>query len=599
MMVVAVQHLGLASLAVLPLVVVAWCLRRWMPRHAILRYDVDRWLAVALVCLLPWQALCVHYLPMEQLTSLERPRRASPTANESTVTIPLTASANSSWSSGNSMELLPPTSAPASVPETRPIQGPFSGAWVAAAFVIYVIGLVTSLVVLAVRVGLTWRMLRNCVAMDFPKGSPAIARLRELGRVRLLESTALAAPACVRLPRLLAIVLPAGSVRQLNAEAVECVLEHESVHLVRRDWLFSALRYLYHTLFWFHPGVWYLAKQMQDDCELSCDALVVHRTGLRRTYAETLLHFHDPNSRQADLLLANQFYSVRSLSRRLRMLVHSRSQVSRRSRRMMIGALALASLCLCGWQAHLVAAAGLHDTVEERDQAEHRRAKSRKRVKTEIRARKEGRSATSLYSHLTQAFQLHGMSPGSWITNQETVVHARDAEWQAGTLMAKDVYVNLPEGSELRAELTARDLVVDPSGDHPMIYADGASVTVFDEQGQARFRSDPEMNDLIVEITIAEEVTIRLRRKQPDGKDLPVRLVVDLTSGIPEQEDQPPHNTVRYAVLESEGNDPFRIKMQWIYNLAQLEKDAENEASKLSPSELSSVRFRAARLGED
>ena len=77
------------------------------------------------------------------------------------------------------------------------------------------------------------------------------------------------------------------------------VLMHELAHVRARATGCSTLaaRALC-ALFWFHPGVWWIARALRDDCELACDDRVI-AAGVRRSdYAELLVNVADAPSRE-------------------------------------------------------------------------------------------------------------------------------------------------------------------------------------------------------------------------------------------------------------------------------------------------------------
>src|SRR5690606_34958506 len=56
---------------------------------------------------------------------------------------------------------------------------------------------------------------------------------------------------------------------------VEAAILHELVHVKRHDYLINAAQHVVETLFFFHPSVWWLSRQVRAQRELSCDQAVV------------------------------------------------------------------------------------------------------------------------------------------------------------------------------------------------------------------------------------------------------------------------------------------------------------------------------------
>lgn len=84
------------------------------------------------------------------------------------------------------------------------------------------------------------------------------------------------------------VVLPSTAMTW-SADQVRIVLLHELGHVRANDWAFNLAARLVCALYWFHPGVWWAARSLRDDCELACDDRVI-AAGVRRSdYAELLV----------------------------------------------------------------------------------------------------------------------------------------------------------------------------------------------------------------------------------------------------------------------------------------------------------------------
>jgi len=85
-----------------------------------------------------------------------------------------------------------------------------------------------------------------------------------------------------------AVVLPAPFERMDESyqRAIAC---HELLHVARRDWLLNLLEELVLTLFWFHPAVWWVIRNIRLVREQVVDRDVVELTGARRPYLLALL----------------------------------------------------------------------------------------------------------------------------------------------------------------------------------------------------------------------------------------------------------------------------------------------------------------------
>jgi len=120
---------------------------------------------------------------------------------------------------------------------------------------------------------------------------------RGADRVRLVESSEVASPACAGLVRRVVIV-PAGARAPARGEApaiapgvLEWALRHELVHLERGDAWAALFQSAVTALLWFHPAAWWLSSEIGRLRELSCDRQVVEGSGRRRSYALALLEY--------------------------------------------------------------------------------------------------------------------------------------------------------------------------------------------------------------------------------------------------------------------------------------------------------------------
>ncbi len=84
------------------------------------------------------------------------------------------------------------------------------------------------------------------------------------------------------------IVMPAIA-RSWDDAQRRIVMLHELSHVHAGDWAFNVAARMVCALYWFHPGVWWVARGLHDDCELACDDRVI-ASGVRRSdYAELLV----------------------------------------------------------------------------------------------------------------------------------------------------------------------------------------------------------------------------------------------------------------------------------------------------------------------
>jgi bla regulator protein blaR1 len=152
---------------------------------------------------------------------------------------------------------------------------PLSLLWAAGAFVV------------ALRWFMAWRAADSIVRAARPvPGSPLDARVTE----EAIE------PAVARVFHPV-VLLPSALLGRLTPEQLGAVLAHEREHIERHDNLTAHLHRLVQTLFWFHPLVWWIGRQMLEERENACDEAVLEHGHDARLYAEGILavcrHCHE------------------------------------------------------------------------------------------------------------------------------------------------------------------------------------------------------------------------------------------------------------------------------------------------------------------
>ncbi|HEV8128594.1 MAG TPA: M56 family metallopeptidase, partial [Candidatus Eisenbacteria bacterium] len=84
------------------------------------------------------------------------------------------------------------------------------------------------------------------------------------------------------------LLLPVGA-RGWTREQLRIVFLHEVAHVARHDAVGLLLGRIATSVFWFHPLVWKLARVARQECERSCDDLVIAAGERATDYAEHLL----------------------------------------------------------------------------------------------------------------------------------------------------------------------------------------------------------------------------------------------------------------------------------------------------------------------
>ena len=126
---------------------------------------------------------------------------------------------------------------------------------------------------------LAWRAANSLVRAARPApGAPPDARITDAD----IE------PAVARIFHPV-VLLPAALLGRLSDPEMNAVLAHEHEHIARRDNLKASIHRLVETLFWFHPAVWWIGRQMLEERERACDERVLENGHDRGDYAAGIL----------------------------------------------------------------------------------------------------------------------------------------------------------------------------------------------------------------------------------------------------------------------------------------------------------------------
>lgn len=99
------------------------------------------------------------------------------------------------------------------------------------------------------------------------------------------------------------IVLPAWAVQELSTEELQTVVLHEAAHLQRWDDWTNLLQKIVRALLFFHPAVWWIDNRLSMEREMSCDDMVLARSGSARQYAACLVSLAEKTHAHRSLAL--------------------------------------------------------------------------------------------------------------------------------------------------------------------------------------------------------------------------------------------------------------------------------------------------------
>ena len=114
-----------------------------------------------------------------------------------------------------------------------------------------------------------------------------------------------------------AILLPVSIVTELSTDHIEAIIAHELAHVKRFDHVVAAMQAVIETFLFFHPGVWWLSRQIRVEREHCCDELAAHILGDTPRYARALLELESKRSRFGSYALSVHDGNLLSRIRRL------------------------------------------------------------------------------------------------------------------------------------------------------------------------------------------------------------------------------------------------------------------------------------------
>jgi beta-lactamase regulating signal transducer with metallopeptidase domain len=141
-------------------------------------------------------------------------------------------------------------------------------------------------------------------------------RLRLARAVEVLESTLVHTPVVLGYFRPV-ILLPMCLLTDLPVAQLESILAHELAHVRRHDYLANLLQTLVETLFFYHPAVWWLSRQIRNERENCCDDVAMAAVGSRADYGRALLAIEELRGGPAKFSLSARGGSLLARIRRV------------------------------------------------------------------------------------------------------------------------------------------------------------------------------------------------------------------------------------------------------------------------------------------
>jgi beta-lactamase regulating signal transducer with metallopeptidase domain len=165
------------------------------------------------------------------------------------------------------------------------------GTFISAIFAAYLLGAAFVIVPTGFAALKMRRLAARARPLATPEWTSALADAKQ--SVGVARTVRLLASAEVTVPMTWGWIHPVVAIPEpadrWSADERAIILRHELVHVRAGDWVFGIVARFVCALYWFHPGAWWIARTMRDDCEIASDDRVV-ASGVRRSdYAELLI----------------------------------------------------------------------------------------------------------------------------------------------------------------------------------------------------------------------------------------------------------------------------------------------------------------------
>jgi len=181
------------------------------------------------------------------------------------------------------------------------------GSWAFYAFVAWVGVAAAGLVRLGVSLWQMRALRKSCMAIHPADMQPGLRQTLETNQG--MRSVTLCTSNRVQVPTALglmapAVVVPQWIMAELSADELNQIVLHEVAHLRRWDDWTNLAQKVIRAIFFFHPAVWWIEKQVSLEREMACDDAVLATTAAPRAYAECLTHLAEKSLVRRTLAVA-------------------------------------------------------------------------------------------------------------------------------------------------------------------------------------------------------------------------------------------------------------------------------------------------------
>ena len=190
---------------------------------------------------------------------------------------------------------------------TRQSEITMPGSWALYIFVLWAVVAVAGLIRVGAGFWHLHRLRKTCVGLEVATLDPLLQKtLEEFDSSRTVAvcvSEQLRVPTAIGFVKPL-VVFPSWTMQELSATELNAILLHELAHLRRWDDWTNLIQKVLGALFFFHPAVWWIEKNLALEREMACDDLVLAKTASPRVYAECLVSLAEKSFLRRGLTLA-------------------------------------------------------------------------------------------------------------------------------------------------------------------------------------------------------------------------------------------------------------------------------------------------------
>ncbi len=149
------------------------------------------------------------------------------------------------------------------------------------------------------------------------------------------------------------IILPLGVISGFSHNQVEAILAHELAHIKRNDYMINIFQSIIEVLFFYHPAIYWISKNIRNERENACDDLAILADIDRKALATALTNLEVLNHEKTLLALAFSGNKASLFNRVKRILNPQKTKVTMKEGIITIFIL-LASLTIMSFSSNII-----------------------------------------------------------------------------------------------------------------------------------------------------------------------------------------------------------------------------------------------------